>query len=450
MKWTLNSSSLAKGMLIRRPGLDEALEVVSVGDGQAKIKLPGGKTSTIPASAEVEWAMPEVDGKIDKKIDAKPESIAEPDREPEAEDIHVADDGSDWQTDWSLLDVGAKISVLGEVGDFTIIRLTDSSARIKSDRTNQIQALSIGHKFKFVGDDNTTDSKPATTTKPDKAKAKGKAAKPKPATKTRKIAKPEPEPEPEIDEPEAGLFDHEPSDDELAAIENGADTDPIEDDDLDLSGLDDDDNDSDADPDNAEENDPMPKHKSKPASISRSKSSKAPASSTSSYTATDTDTDLDRGSLLTLGQIAERVGISYPTLMRYVRDHGDRMPYEGHGRARRYYPAAIDVVRQIRSEMKGGRPPGSGNKPKPAGTASSKPKSESVSATQSNRPTRTAKPLSTGISFSGSTVTSTVPSGSTIDQALAQAIDHARAQISGLESLIDNLEAQRESLKLWS
>jgi DNA-binding transcriptional MerR regulator len=62
------------------------------------------------------------------------------------------------------------------------------------------------------------------------------------------------------------------------------------------------------------------------------------------------------GNLLTLTEIAKRTGISYPTLVRYVRLYGDRLPSEGTGRARRFYSQAVDVFRQLRSESpRGGR-----------------------------------------------------------------------------------------------
>ena len=64
---------------------------------------------------------------------------------------------------------------------------------------------------------------------------------------------------------------------------------------------------------------------------------------------------------MTLTQISENTGISYPTLVRYVRIHADRLPSEGKGRARRFYPQAVDVFRQLRSESgRGGRKKGSG------------------------------------------------------------------------------------------
>lgn len=68
-----------------------------------------------------------------------------------------------------------------------------------------------------------------------------------------------------------------------------------------------------------------------------------------------------RSGLLTLTQISETTGISYPTLVRYVRVHSDRLPSEGKGRARRFYPQAVDVFRQLRQESgRGGRKKGSG------------------------------------------------------------------------------------------
>lgn len=67
--------------------------------------------------------------------------------------------------------------------------------------------------------------------------------------------------------------------------------------------------------------------------------------------------------LMTLTQISETTGISYPTLVRYVRMHSDRLPHEGKGRARRFYPQAVDAFRQLRQESgRGGRKKGSGKK----------------------------------------------------------------------------------------
>jgi predicted DNA-binding transcriptional regulator AlpA len=62
--------------------------------------------------------------------------------------------------------------------------------------------------------------------------------------------------------------------------------------------------------------------------------------------------------LLTLTQISEQTGISYPTLVRYVRLYSDRLPHEGKGRARRFHPEAVSAFRELRSESgRGGRKP---------------------------------------------------------------------------------------------
>ncbi|MGD2115210.1 MAG: helix-turn-helix domain-containing protein [Acidobacteriota bacterium] len=59
--------------------------------------------------------------------------------------------------------------------------------------------------------------------------------------------------------------------------------------------------------------------------------------------------------LLTLTKIAEETNISYPTLVRYVKLYKDRIPHKGSGRSRRFYPEAIEVFQQIRSESPRGR-----------------------------------------------------------------------------------------------
>lgn len=69
------------------------------------------------------------------------------------------------------------------------------------------------------------------------------------------------------------------------------------------------------------------------------------------------------GNLLTLKQINEQTGISYPTLVRYVRLYSDRLPHEGKGRARRFHPEALNVFRELRSESgRGGRKPAAATK----------------------------------------------------------------------------------------
>jgi predicted DNA-binding transcriptional regulator AlpA len=65
--------------------------------------------------------------------------------------------------------------------------------------------------------------------------------------------------------------------------------------------------------------------------------------------------------LLTLTEISKTTGISYPTLVRYVRLYSDRLPHAGKGRARRFYPEAVGEFRSLRQESgRGGRRPGRG------------------------------------------------------------------------------------------
>ena len=61
--------------------------------------------------------------------------------------------------------------------------------------------------------------------------------------------------------------------------------------------------------------------------------------------------------LLTLTQIGKMTGISYPTLLRYVKNHLDKIPHEGTGRLRRYKPEAVAVFKDLRSKSKRGRKP---------------------------------------------------------------------------------------------
>lgn len=56
------------------------------------------------------------------------------------------------------------------------------------------------------------------------------------------------------------------------------------------------------------------------------------------------------GDLITLTEIGKRTGISYPTLLRYVRSDLKRIPHVGSGRSRRFRPEAVDVFAAIRDE----------------------------------------------------------------------------------------------------
>jgi hypothetical protein len=62
-----------------------------------------------------------------------------------------------------------------------------------------------------------------------------------------------------------------------------------------------------------------------------------------------------KDSLLTLVQIGRMTGISYPTLLRYVRLYLDRLPHLGIGRKRRFRPAAVAEFQKLRQESRPGR-----------------------------------------------------------------------------------------------
>jgi len=63
--------------------------------------------------------------------------------------------------------------------------------------------------------------------------------------------------------------------------------------------------------------------------------------------------------LISLSEIGRRTGISYPTLLRYVRLHSRRIPSHGTGRKRRFPVEAVPVFSQLRKESRRGRRKGS-------------------------------------------------------------------------------------------
>lgn len=61
--------------------------------------------------------------------------------------------------------------------------------------------------------------------------------------------------------------------------------------------------------------------------------------------------------LISLAEISRRTKISYPTLLRYQKLYGDRIPSHGSGRKRRYPEEAIAVFEEIRAGSRRGRRP---------------------------------------------------------------------------------------------
>ncbi len=88
------------------------------------------------------------------------------------------------------------------------------------------------------------------------------------------------------------------------------------------------------------------KKRGRKASSTRKKTTRSKAASRRTTAA--------KGDLLTLLEIRRRTGISYPTLLRYVKLHSDKIPHVGSGRKRRYPPAAVEVFRKIRSQSRRG------------------------------------------------------------------------------------------------
>jgi DNA-binding transcriptional MerR regulator len=76
--------------------------------------------------------------------------------------------------------------------------------------------------------------------------------------------------------------------------------------------------------------------------------------------------------LLTLKEISETTGISYPTLSRYVKLYPKQLKFKGSGRSRRYYPESVAVFEELRASSKRGPSPKKvpGRRGRPPGSAS--------------------------------------------------------------------------------
>ncbi|MEM7350172.1 MAG: helix-turn-helix domain-containing protein [Acidobacteriota bacterium] len=79
------------------------------------------------------------------------------------------------------------------------------------------------------------------------------------------------------------------------------------------------------------------------------KRGRKPAARTKKAAASSTD------ELLTLTQVSKLTGVSYPTLLRYVKTNLNDIPHKGEGRARRFKPEAVSVFKSLRQRSKRGR-----------------------------------------------------------------------------------------------
>lgn len=90
--------------------------------------------------------------------------------------------------------------------------------------------------------------------------------------------------------------------------------------------------------------------------------------------------------LLTLTQISEDTGISYPTLLRYVKINLAGIPHRGSGRGRRFLPEAVEVFKEMKSKSRRGRKPASETgAPKATPKATSKAKAASESSSSATK-----------------------------------------------------------------
>ena len=60
----------------------------------------------------------------------------------------------------------------------------------------------------------------------------------------------------------------------------------------------------------------------------------------------------DPKELFSTGEVASQAGVSYGTLLVFLKKHGNRIPFEMKGRRRVFPPRAIEAVREIARESK--------------------------------------------------------------------------------------------------
>lgn len=77
--------------------------------------------------------------------------------------------------------------------------------------------------------------------------------------------------------------------------------------------------------------------------------------------------------MLSLKDIEDQTGISYPTLLRYLKTSLKRIPHKGTGRRRRFPPESVALFKTLKEESRRGRKAGSGKAASAASAAPSKP-----------------------------------------------------------------------------
>lgn len=444
-EWAMNTSQLEAGMLVRRPGLSEELEVSSVKDGKAKIKLPGGKTTTVAATMAIEFRWPGETAKAGTKLEkAAKKSPPVPHHEPEISD---AEDG-EWISDWSLLTAGQTIKVLGETAEFNVLRVTDSSARIKNNSNAQIKGLSIGHKFQIV--------KEATTA----VEAKGKAGT-KSGGRARKAVAPVPaiEPENKTDDadtqadldfdPDADIDSEVPADikAEIDHELNDDDEEEEEEETEELEENDDDDGIGPPDPRHPKDiADPTYEQYKRERSMPQSTKPRGSAKSTKSP---DPAPDSE---WITVQQLSAALGCNPPRIntlrMKNKLPKGSWKQDPNDSRRLLYHSSLVEKLKDLAHGKRGG---GKKNAPRDNQSGGARSLSGLNKLGRLRKQSDPADgPASLGTVFPKPLSPSPANAGLTLDAQLAAAIEHATAQILGLQNLVANLEAQREALRMWS
>lgn len=448
-EWAMNTSQLEAGMLVRRPGLNEELEVPSVKDGKAKIKLPGGKTTTVAATMAIEYRWPEQTAKESTKPEKAAKKPNPPAVEPEPEDGADADaddtaEDGEWLSDWSLLSPGQTIKVLGETAEFNVLRVTDSSARIKDNSNAQIKGLTVGHKFQIIKESATAGEVKG------KAGAKSSARSRKPAASA---PAPEPEDEIETDDTQADLDfnpDAEDHDDDIPAdikaeINHELNGDREEEDE-EAEELEEDDGEI-GPPDPRHPNDiadPIYEQYKKERSMPPTTKPRSSAKSTKSP---DPAPDSE---WITVQQLSDALGCNPPrinTLRAKNKLHkGSWKQDPNDSRRLLYHSSLVEKLKNLAHGKRGG------GKKSAARAAQNETARVLRPGNKGGRPRKQADPVAPPATLSTLFPKTLSPTnaGLSLDAQLAAAIEHATAQILGLQNLVANLEAQREALRMWS
>lgn len=138
-----------------------------------------------------------------------------------------------------------------------------------------------------------------------------------------------------------------------------------------------------------------------------------------------------KSGLLTLTQIGEVTGISYPTLLRYVKSHGDRIPTVGRGRGRRYKPEAVDIFRDIRSKSRRGRK-----------SAAAAAPAKAAPAKRGRKPGRpaAAKPAKAAAAKRGRKPRKAAAVAAAVDSGLGDRVKGLEKRLKGLEKLLGRVK----------